>query len=403
MNTANSKSDPNKNASVFEVFVEFLKLGLSSFGGPVAHIGFFQRRFVDQLAWLNAKEFASLLALCQFLPGPASSQLGFAIALRRAGLSAAVLAFLAFTLPSVLLLLALVALTPYMPEWLYGSILDALKLLAVVVVADALWGMGQNLCDSFFKRFLAIAVALLLSFSNIGPWPLLLIAALLGLLFIPVDVKPAIVHRAVKVKASSLLYLFAFLVLLLLAVLPKSIFALEGEQALLWYLASEFYQAGALVFGGGHVVLPLLQDSVLDTALVSEAEFLSAYGAAQIVPGPMFSIAAYLGAVAGGEQLSFLAAAVSLLAIFIPGFLLLLAVLPYWQRLMANAQLAALMAGVNAAVVGLLLASFYQPVLSSAIHSWLDIVIVVLGFYAIRILKWPLLAILPLLLLAGAV
>ncbi|WP_299977886.1 chromate efflux transporter [uncultured Pseudoteredinibacter sp.] len=403
MSSANSNPSSSQKASTSEVFVEFLKLGLTSFGGPVAHIGFFQRRFVDQLAWLDAKRFASLLALCQFLPGPASSQLGFAIALQRGGLWAAVAAFFAFTLPSVLILLCLVAITPYLPQWLYSNMFGALKLLAVVVVADALWGMGQSLCNSLFKRILALAVALALSIGSIGPWPLLLLAALLGLLFIPVTNKLAPDRSKFTIKRSSVVCLATFLGLLLLTMLPKPDVAGGDQQALLWYLASEFYQVGSLVFGGGHVVLPLLQSSVLQPGLLSEAEFLSAYGSAQIVPGPMFSIAAYLGAVAGAQSLSLQGAVVALLAIFLPGFLLLMAVLPYWQKVMNNRQLAAVVAGVNAAVVGLLLASFFHPVLSSAIYSYSDVVVVAFGFYAIRFLGWSMLYILPLLLLAAAI
>ncbi|WP_353408761.1 chromate efflux transporter [Pseudoteredinibacter isoporae] len=395
---------PSSNARVGDVFIQFLKLGLTSFGGPVAHIGYFQHEFVERKAWLTASEFASLLALCQFLPGPASSQLGFAIGLRRAGLAGAIAAFVAFTLPSVFLLLVLLAVSPYLPDSLNQALLQGFKLLAVIIVADALWSMGQNLCDTWAKRLIAVGVTLLLLFSAVGPWPCLIVAGLLGLFAVnspnPTTEVPSRVGQSPEQsKPRSMLFAGVFfLLLLLLSVTPPVLGGEEGVPVLLT-LAAECYQAGALVFGGGHVVLPLLQSSLLEPGLVSEGEFLAAYGSAQIVPGPMFSIAAYLGAIAGPESFSIAGAAVALLAIFLPGFLLVLAVLPVWQTLLQQRKLAAAVAGVNAAVVGLLAASFYQPVLLSAIHSIVDLLVVVAGFYVLRVMKLPVIFLLPILLL----
>ncbi|NHO88848.1 chromate efflux transporter [Pseudoteredinibacter isoporae] len=388
---------------MLDVFIQFLKLGLTSFGGPVAHIGYFQREFVERKAWLKSSEFASLLALCQFLPGPASSQLGFAIGLHRAGIVGAFVAFLAFTLPSVLSLLLLLWVSPYLSETNNQLLLQSFKLLAVVIVADALLSMGQNLCNSWPKRGLAMVVALVLLFSSVGPWPCLIAAAVFGF-FVLKESAPKlggeISHDCYPGLSSKHSWLFAgvFFLLLCVFLVPPRLLGFDQNIPVLWSLASEFYQAGALVFGGGHVVLPLLQSSLLEPGLVTEGEFLTAYGSAQIVPGPMFSIAAYLGAVAGPDSFSVTGAAVALLAIFLPGFLLLLAVLPVWQTLLQQEKLAAAVAAVNAAVVGLLAASFYQPVVVSAVHSIIDVIVVAAGFYLLRFIKLPVICLLPLIL-----
>ncbi|MGB1466238.1 MAG: chromate efflux transporter [Alcanivorax nanhaiticus] len=360
-----------------DIFRQFLVLGLVSFGGPAAHVGYFHRRFVEELQWLDEAEFARLMALTQFLPGPASSQLGFAIGRVRGGVPGAFAAFVAFTLPSFLIMALLANYASSLPDWLQGGVITGLKWLAVIVVADAVWNMGKRFCAVPLTRALAVAVALLLLIwsSLFGQMLALLAAAALGWHKLRPEQDGASIGGQ-PVWRHRPLWLFA-----LLAVLPM----LFGGA--LWGLWKEFYAAGSLVFGGGHVVLPLLQELV--GGKLSPDQFLTGYAAAQAVPGPMFSLAAYLGAVLLPSS-PWLGALTATLAIFLPGFLLVLGVMEGWQWLSSRPALAGAVAGINAAVVGLLLGALYQPVFVSAVHGLWDLLVVLAGFALLRSGKVPL-------------
>lgn len=359
-----------------DIFRQFLVLGLISFGGPAAHVGYFHRRFVEELGWLDEAEFARLLALTQFLPGPASSQLGFAIGRVRGGVPGAFAAFVAFTLPSFLIMALLGIYAASLPDWLQGGAITGLKWLAVMVVADAVWNMGKRFCAAPLTRGIAAAVAVFLILwpSLFGQILVLLAAGALGWHRLrPADSgEPA--GGAVWRKPPLIL----FSVLALLALFAG------GERLALW---NDFFAAGSLVFGGGHVVLPLLQE--LLGPQISPDPFLTGYAAAQAVPGPMFSLASYLGAVLLPDS-PWWGALVATLGIFLPGFLLVLGLMEGWQWLSSRPALAGAVAGINAAVVGLLLAALYQPVFVSAVHGVLDLLVVVAGFALLRSGKVPL-------------
>ncbi|WP_299127710.1 chromate efflux transporter [uncultured Alcanivorax sp.] len=359
-----------------EIFRQFLLLGLISFGGPAAHVGYFHQRFVVQLQWLSEADFARLLALTQFLPGPASSQLGFAIGRVRGGVAGAFVAFIGFTLPSFLLMALLAMYAAALPAWLQGGVVTGLKWLAVVVVADAVWNMGTRFCTAPLTRGLALGVALLLLLwpALWGQVAALLLAAAVGWHWLrPANAQPLQGKPVWRWLPLGLLVLLA-----LLAVLPA------GRLLGLW---NDFFTAGALVFGGGHVVLPLLQELV--GPQMSPDSFLTGYAAAQAVPGPMFSLAAYLGAVLLPAS-PWWGALLATLAIFLPGFLLVLGMMEGWQWLSSRPALAGAVAGINAAVVGLLLAALYQPVFVSAVHGGWDLLIVVAGFVVLRSKTVPL-------------
>ncbi|EUC69809.1 chorismate-binding protein [Alcanivorax sp. 97CO-5] len=359
-----------------DIFRQFLLLGLISFGGPAAHVGYFHQRFVVQLQWLNDEDFARLLALTQFLPGPASSQLGFAIGRLRGGVAGAFVAFIGFTLPSFLLMGLLALYANALPLWLQGGVISGLKWLAVVVVADAVWNMGRRFCTHKLTRCLAMVVALLL----IG-WPTLygqvialLLAAIVGWRWLrPVLAGPAVGKPVLRRRPLVLFGLLAVAALLT-----------DGPLLALW---NDFFTAGALVFGGGHVVLPLLQELV--GSRLSPDAFLTGYAAAQAVPGPMFSLASYLGAVLLPAS-PWWGALIATLAIFLPGFLLVLGLMDAWQWLSSRPALAGAVAGINAAVVGLLLAALYQPVFVSAVHDVWDLLAVLTGLLLLYSGKVPL-------------
>lgn len=376
-----------------EVFWRFLWLGCVSFGGPAAHIGYFQRTFVQRLGWLEQGEFARLLALCQLLPGPASSQLGFAIGRHRAGLGGALAAFVGFTLPSFILLLAAALGVALVGSnlWL-ASALHGLKLLALIVVADAVLAMSRQFCSNRLAQgiMVATAAALWLQPGLLTQLGMLALAALLSARFQSGEGRQGAAESQAATTSQPnwrLLLLFAAL-----------FFGLPLLGGPLGQLVADFYRAGALVFGGGHVVLPLLAESVGHT--LSEQQFLTGYSLAQLVPGPMFTLATYLGAqlLPGTPLLGALSAT---LALFAPGFLLLWAVGPCWQQWLARPRLAGAVAGINAAVVGLLLAALYQPVWQSAVLAPTDLALAAIGFYLLRVVKLPVPAIAGLLVLAA--
>ncbi|WP_205660699.1 chromate efflux transporter [Aeromonas veronii] len=382
-----------REKSVGQVFIQFLWLGCISFGGPAAHIGYFQRTFVQRLGWLTQAEFARLLALCQLLPGPASSQLGFAIGRHRAGLGGALSAFLGFTLPSFLLLLAAAIGIGQLGSnlWLDAA-LHGLKLLALIVVADAVLTMSRQFCATGMTQGIMVVTAAALWWQ---PGLLTQLLMLAGAALICARSQ----RGAGSVPASAELPSAAssqphWPTLLLFGILFIGL-PLLGSP--LGQLAADFYRAGSLVFGGGHVVLPLLQESVGHT--LNEQQFLTGYSLAQLVPGPMFTLATYLGAQLQPEM-PLLGALLATLALFAPGFLLLWAVGPCWQQWLAQPRLAGAVTGINAAVVGLLLAALYQPVWQSAVLAPTDLALAAIGFYLLRVVKLPIPAIAALLVMA---
>lgn len=390
-----SSTPASQRANAWQVFVIFLSLGLTSFGGPVAHLGYFREEFVARRRWLREDAYADLVALCQFLPGPASSQVGLALGLRQAGWGGALAAWLGFTLPSALVMallgLGLVAGQSLVPS----GVLHGLKVAAVAVVAQAVWGMARSLCRGPARLLLmAQACALALLWPGVmGQLSAMLAAALGGLgLWGRTGTAPAPapsphdgLGAGVRPRTGALL-LAGFAVLLVVLPLAARIWA-EGWLV----LADAFYRAGALVFGGGHVVLPLLQAEVVATGWVAPDDFLAGYGLAQAVPGPLFTFAAFLGAAAGQGAGGWLGAAVCLVAIFVPAFLLVAGALPFWEHLRHNARARAGLSGVNAAVVGLLLAALYHPVWTSAIHAPADLALAMAAFAALvwaRVPPW---------------
>lgn len=369
---------------MLQIFLRFFSLGLISFGGPAAHIGYFRQTFVQELNWLDDKHYGSLVALSQFMPGPGSSQVGFAIGYHRGGLLGGIAAFLGFTLPSFILLFLLAVTSS---QWLDYSftqgIIHGLKLLAVVVVADAIWIMFKQFCQRKQAKLLMVlsCVIILLQPSMLMQFGLLIAAALVGRHYLAGErEEPAAAAQSVKL---NWFYLSLF-VGLLLASLTMIALSKSAGIASLTELFSQFYQVGSMVFGGGHVVLPLLQQSVGDA--ISNDQFLTGYALAQAVPGPMFALAAFLGAEIWIQQ-PLVGALVATLAIFLPGFLLMLVALKSWHAISAKPQVTGAVAGVNAAVVGFLLAALYNPIFTSAVLSPLDMALVVLGFGLFKIFK----------------
>ncbi|WP_421274204.1 chromate efflux transporter [Aeromonas veronii] len=377
-----------------QVFIQFLWLGCISFGGPAAHIGYFQRTFVQRLGWLTQAEFARLLALCQLLPGPASSQLGFAIGRHRAGLGGALSAFLGFTLPSFLLLLAAAIGIGQLGSnlWLDAA-LHGLKLLALIVVADAVLTMSRQFCATGMTQGIMVVTAAALWWQPGLMTQLLMLA---GAALICARSQRGAGSRPTSTElpaaAASQPH---WPTLLLFGILFIGLPLLSSP---LGQLVADFYRAGSLVFGGGHVVLPLLQESVGHT--LNEQQFLTGYSLAQLVPGPMFTLATYLGAQLQPEM-PMSGALLATLALFAPGFLLLWAVGPCWQQWLAQPRLAGAVTGINAAVVGLLLAALYQPVWQSAVLAPTDLALAAIGFYLLRVLKLPIPAIAALLVMAA--
>jgi len=356
-------------AAALEVLAVATRLGLTSFGGPVAHLGYFRSEYVLRRRWVDEQTYADVVALCQFLPGPASSQVGIAIGIFRAGLLGALAAWLGFTLPSAIVLvlfaLGIRGLDLSGAGWLLG-----LKIAAVAVVAQAVWGMARTLCPDRERASIAIVAALVVT-----AWPtawgqvlVIVLAGVVGLRLLPGSGDPGAPHARVPfgrpLGLAALTLFFALLV-----ALPVLRY-LTGSPALAVF--DGFYRAGALVFGGGHVVLPLLQAEVVPPGWVSNEQFLAGYGAAQAVPGPLFTLAAYLGAVMRPWPTGWLGAVVALTAIFLPAFLLVVGTLPFWDALRARPAFRAALRGINAAVVGLLLAALYRPVWTSAIHAPAD-------------------------------
>jgi len=371
--------------STAEVFAVFLKLGLTSFGGPIAHLGYFRDELVTRRRWLDDRAYADLVALCQFLPGPASSQTGFALGMMRAGWTGALAAFTAFTLPSALILLAFAATATALDGPVGTGALHGLKVVAVAIVAQAVWGMARSLCPDAPRATIAVGAIAVLAFVPGAPGMVgaIVAGAIAGLVLGRGGEAPAGGPVAMPVsRTAAVIALVVFLALLV--GLP-----LLAGQAQALAVADAFYRAGALVFGGGHVVLPLLEAEVVRPGWVSQDAFLAGYGAAQAVPGPLFTFAAYLGAVLGPDPNGLAGAAIALAAIFLPGFLLLVGVLPFWDRFRAMAPARALMQGANAAVVGILASALHDPVFTSAITDAGSFALAVACFVALMAWKAP--------------
>ncbi|HDI3250652.1 TPA: chromate efflux transporter [Vibrio cholerae] len=371
------------------IFKTFFALGWVSFGGPAAHIGYFRHTFVEKLGWLSEQEYAQFVALSQFLPGPGSSQVGFAIGYHRGGLAGAWAAFLGFTLPSVLIMLLLAGLSSHLLDTpLFEQVIHGLKLLAIIVVADACLTMYRNFCQQRLTAGLCVltAVAITLAPGLITQFAVLLIAAFVGQ-----------ARLAPQQSFSTTSFSPSWLSLLLFASLLLGLPLLAASSPLV-ELFGHFFQAGSLVFGGGHVVLPLLQNALGDS--LSTDQFLTGYAAAQAVPGPMFTLATYLGYVLTPDM-PVVGALIATLAVFLPGFLLLLGVLKNWSALAQRPKVAGAMQGVNACVVGLLLAALYQPVWSSTVHAPLDWAALLVGFFLFKVLRLPLIGMVGSALLLG--
>lgn len=383
-----------------EVFTAFLRLGLSAFGGPIAHLGYFRQAFVVRRGWLDEATYGDLVALCQFLPGPTSSQVGFAIGLRRAGPLGAAAAWMGFTLPSALIMIAIAYGAASLSGVAAEGLIHGLKLVAVAVVAQAVWGMAR----SFAADRTHAAIALLaLAIIALMPSAWSQIIAIAGGAALGLAIGGARPQRAerhpplVLPRAAGFAALAAFAGLLGLPLLSASAHA--G-----WLLRFDaFYRAGALVFGGGHVVLPLLKEAVVQPGWVSPDQFLAGYGAAQALPGPLFTVAAFLGAAMPAPYGGMVGALLGLTAIFLPGFLILIGVMPFWEALRQRPRAQAAMAGTNAAVVGILAGALYDPLWTGAVADRFDVVIAAAGFVLLSVFRAPAIVVVIALGLAGVV
>ena len=382
------------------IFIKFFALGWVSFGGPAAHIGYFRKTFVEKENWLSDEQYGQFVALSQFLPGPGSSQVGFSIGYQRAGIGGGLAAFLGFTLPSILLMLVIASMSSALTDnsfWL-GAV-AGLKILAVIVVADATWGMFNSFCKGKLTLFLAVFTALVLLVLP-SVWTQILVLAFAGLLgkrYLSNTTNSA--TTAINISEDKLplskLFNWPSLVLYLSLLLLLPLFAKFYAELALF---SDFFQAGSLVFGGGHVVLPLLQNILGEQ--ISQDAFLTGYATAQAVPGPMFTLATFLGFELN-QSAPIVGALIATIAVFLPGFLLIIVVLKNWTQLAAIKSVAGALKGVNAAVVGLLLAALYQPILQSAVHNALEMALAILGVYLLKGLKLPIVVIVLLYIVIG--
>jgi chromate transporter len=377
-----------RRGSAFEVLRVFLRLGLTSFGGPVAHLGYFRAEFVARRRWLDEPAYADIMALCQFLPGPASSQVGISIGILRAGLPGALAAWLGFTAPSaVAMILFGYGVTGFGnladSAWVHG-----LKIVAVAVVAQAVWGMAKNLCPDRERATIAVGAAMVvLAFpSASGQIGAIAGGGLIGWGLLQNDTTiPQQSALTVRLpRAWSVGAIASFFVLLI--GLPIMSAAVPSHTLALF---DSFYRSGALVFGGGHVVLPLLQAEVVPPGWVTNNAFLAGYGAAQAVPGPLFTFSAYLGTVMGPTPHGWAGGLICLAAIFLPSFLLLVGALPFWETLRRRPSVQSALRGINAAVVGLLLAALYKPVWTSAILGPADFAIAISAFLLLALWAVP--------------
>lgn len=365
MTDLNTRTVPAKAGSWWEVFVVFLRLGVTSFGGPIAHLGYFRAELVERRKWLSDQNYAELVALCQFLPGPASSQVGFGLGLYRSGFRGAIAAFVAFTLPSAALMLAFAYGASFLDGIVGEGLIAGLKIVAVAIVAQAVLGMARTLTPDVRRASIAAiaAVSALMIPGSFGQIAAIILGVVAGLFLCRTAAsnRPIPLHFQVT-RRVGVVCLVMFCALLVGGSILGS--RIEGPP-----LFDAFYRAGSLVFGGGHVVLPLLEAGVVAPGWVTNEQFLTGYGAAQAVPGPLFTFASYLGAVSTAGPGGIVGALIALAGIFLPGFLLLVGVLPFWNTLRTHVWAQSAIAGANAAVVGILAAALYSPVFTSAVMS----------------------------------
>ncbi len=377
----------SRPAELAAVFLAFLKLGLTSFGGPIAHLGYLRNEFVERRKWLDDEAYADLVALCQFLPGPASSQVGIALGASRAGLPGAIAAWLGFTMPSVLVMVGF----GYGLQLLHGSTeagwLHGLKIAAVAVVTQAVWSMGRQLCpDRARASFAVLAALLVLAWSSaLAQIAAIVLGGIMGWRLLPAAAAAASGHVDFRIgrRLSWLSWVVVFGLLALLPIVARA----SGNHAVA--LFDSFYRAGSLVFGGGHVVLPLLRAEVVPSGWVSDGEFLAGYGVAQAVPGPLFTFAAYLGTVMSGDPGGWAGGLLAVAAIFLPAFLLVLGALPHWNAWRGKPATRSALNGINATVVGILLAALYDPVFTSAVRGPRDFALAVAAFGLLVLWKAP--------------
>ncbi|NJM06507.1 chromate efflux transporter [Candidatus Gracilibacteria bacterium] len=387
--------------SAFEVFVAFLRLGLTSFGGPIAHIGYFRNEFVERRKWLDDRDYADIVALCQFLPGPASSQVGISLGLMRAGLLGSLAAWIGFTTPSVLAMATFALVVSTVGDISGAGWLQGLKIVAVAVVAQAVWGMATKLCPDRARASFAVAAAVLMLVwpTAIAQVLVIVLAGLAGYWLLPKADRPTVTPLRLAVPRVLAIGSWVVLALLLFG-LPLLLQSGMGGHTLALFDA--FFRTGALVFGGGHVVLPLLEASVVGPGWVNAEQFIAGYGAAQAVPGPLFTFAAYLGAINNQVPNGWAGALLAIVAIFLPSFLILFGALPLWDRLRAEPAAQSALNGINAAVVGLLIAALYTPVWTSAIAQPVDLAIALVAFLLLQFWKLPPWLVVLLAALAGA-
>jgi chromate transporter len=397
--TAMATPQGSRVGALAEVLAVSLRLGLTSFGGPIAHLGYLRREYVEHRRWIDEQSYADLLALCQFLPGPASSQLGIAIGSRRAGMPGGLVAWLGFTLPSAVALVLFGLLTETVDlssaGWVHG-----LKLAAVAVVAQAVYAMAMTLTPDWPRRAVAVGAALvaLLWTTPFSQVAIIAVGALIGRLVLAAsEVRPTGPETSRVRRRVGILALGAFAGLLV--GLPVLRAATDSQSVALF---DAFYRAGALVFGGGHVVLPLLHSTVVDPGWVGNDAFLAGYGAAQAVPGPLFTFAAYLGTVSAVPPNGVGGATIALAAIFLPSFLLIFGTLPFWDALRGSAGFRRALSGTNAAVVGILVAALYTPVWTSAVRAPVDVAVAAVGLGLLFTGRVPPIFVVGLLALLGA-
>jgi chromate transporter len=387
--------------SALEVLRIFLRLGLTSFGGPIAHIGYFREEFVARRKWLDEHAFADLVGLCQFLPGPASSQVGFSIGLMRAGYRGALAAWTGFTLPSAIALVLFAYGAGALGGPIGAGVLHGLKLVAVAIVAQAVWGMARTLCPDRERASIAAVAALIILFSSssIAQIGAIVLGAIAGLVLCRGAPATPSGHVSMPVsRATGIAMLIIFFALLAGLPILKGLTQSSGVA-----LFEAFYRSGALVFGGGHVVLPLLREAFVAPGWVSDDVFLAGYGAAQAMPGPLFTFSAYLGSVVNIAPHGVAGAVLGLVGIFLPGLLILLGALPFWDAFRRRAGAQAMMRGVNAAVVGLLGAALYSPVWISSVKAPADFAIALVGFVLLMAWRAPPLVVVLVSAVAGAV
>jgi chromate transporter len=382
-----SQAEAARRTPVIQVFLIFLRLGCTSFGGPVAHLGYFRDEFVGRRKWLDERGYADLVALCQFLPGPASSQVGIGVGLSRAGLLGALAAWFGFTMPSALALIAFGYGVVAYQDVVSSGVLHGLKVVAVAVVAQAVWGMARNMCPDAKRATMAVlaAVAVLAAPTPLVQVGVIIVGGLIGLAILKAETPSEHVSLGVTVGRPVAV---ASLALFFIGLIGLPILATAYPSHTLAVVES-FYSSGSLVFGGGHVVLPLLQSEVVPPGWVTNDAFLAGYGATQAVPGPLFTFAAYVGTVMTPGPNGFAGAMIALVAIFVPSFLLVVGALPFWDEIRQIKAMQTALLGVNAAVVGLLLAALYNPVWTSAILGPADFALAIGAFTLLVFWKLP--------------